>query len=684
MQKGGGNGLRYSEVDLSLNGGTGDVIVATKNTPLFTPAEEKIAAVRHPSIPGAFWVIAHGFNNNRFYSYLVNGNVIGSPVISNVGSNANGGWGYLTISTNGSKLACAYRNQGFELYDYNSTSGVVSNPLLLSNQMGCYGVSFSPDNSILYGSNIESGAILQWNLNAGSTSGIINSVFQVGTGQGSGYRGGAIQLALDNKIYIPHFEQPFLSVINSPNVLGAGCNLQHAAINLQGRNASLGLPHFIQSYLCTPPTIAPVANQTVTAGSQTSVINFQPSSTNSGFQWMNVNNVSASAASGVGQNGITFNVSQSGGGMGPHTGMYSANRFPTQYNIPLSATTIMNTAQGVFTATFSQPVTNPLVAFASVGRPGIPVPVIVSRPFTPIWTDAATPGWSTTYDLPNNSFTGEEGFNIIRLDGTFTTVSFNYTVAETYCTVAFGFEDQNVTYSWTNNEPSIGLGSTGTGNILPFTAINNTGSPIVATITATPVSGACVGTPISFTITVNPVLTAGTITGSQTICVGATSQFTTNGTIGGAWSSSNTSVAQVNAAGLVTGIAAGTATITYTIGGVSSSRTISVSPLPFVTAGPDLGIGSGASVQIGASIANPAAFSFSWQPSAYLSDPQILQPNANPPVSTNYVITATDLQTNCVAKDTMQITVYKGLHIPTAFTPNKDGKNDVDHAKAKR
>jgi gliding motility-associated-like protein len=675
--EGGGNGLRYSEVDLSLDGGLGDVMAGTKNTPLFSPAEEKIAAVRHPTITGAFWVIAHGFNNNRFYSYLVNGNVIGSPVISNIGATASGGWGYLAISPNGSRLACAYRNQGFELYDFNSNSGVVSNPLLLNNQTGCYGVSFSPNNSILYGCNIESGAILQWNLNAGSTVDIVNSVYQVGIGQGGGYRGGAIQLGLDNKLYIPHYEQPYLSVINSPNMIGAGCNLQHSAINLQGRNASLGLPPFIQSYLCTPPTIAPVANQTVNAGSQTAAVNFQPSSTNAGYQWMSVNNVSSSSASGVGQNGITFNVTQSGGGMGPHNGMYAASRFPPQYNVPQTAVTIMNTAAGVFTATFSQPVTNPLVAFASVGRPGLPVPVVVSRPFTPIWTDAATPGWSTTYDLPNNKFTGEEGFNIIRLDGTFTTVSFNYTVAESYCTVAFGFEDQNVSYSWTNDMPSIGLASSGTGNILPFTAINNTSSPIVATITATPVSGSCVGVPTVFTITVNPTITTGTISGNQTICVAASTQFTTTGTSGGTWSSSNSAVAVVNSTGIVTGMAAGTASIAYTIGGSSATRSIVVSPLPAIHAGPDLAIGSGGSVQMQASIANPVAFSYSWLPPTYLSNAQILQPVASPPVSTSYVITATDVQTNCKATDTMLITVYKGLYIPTAFTPNRDGKNDV-------
>jgi len=211
---------------------------------------------------------------------------------------------------------------------------------------------------------------------------------------------------------------------------------------------------------CTTPTIATVSNQTITAGSQSSAVNFTQSATNSGYQWMTMNSVSSSSASGTGQNGITVSISQSGGGMASHSGMYSSNLFPSTYNIPTSpAVTIKNTAAGVFTATFSQPVTNPLVAFASVGNPGLPVPVIVSTAFTPIWTYTGTPGWTTTYDLANNKFTGAEGFNIIRIDGTVTSVSFNYTVSENYATMAFGFEDQNVSFNWTNSAPSIGFSS---------------------------------------------------------------------------------------------------------------------------------------------------------------------------------------------------------------------------------
>jgi hypothetical protein len=162
----------------------------------------------------------------------------------------------------------------------------------------------------------------------------------------------------------------------------------------------------------------------------------------SGFQWMNINTVTSTTASGIGQNNINISITQTGGGMDAHNGMVGATTFPEAYGVPLNGTQIKNTQAGIFTATFSQPVNNALVAFASVGQGGVAVPVQISSPFTPIW------GTSTTYQNPVNAtqysqFTGEEGYNIIRIDGTVTTVTFNYTVSENYCTVCFGFVDQN-------------------------------------------------------------------------------------------------------------------------------------------------------------------------------------------------------------------------------------------------
>lgn len=162
-----------------------------------------------------------------------------------------------------------------------------------------------------------------------------------------------------------------------------------------------------------------------------------------GFQWMTMTSITNTTAAGIGQNSITVSITQSNGGMETEsTGMYNATTFPEEYGVPVDGDQIRNTSDGVFTATFSQPVTDALVAFASVGNPGLQVPVDVSAPFTPIW------GQDTTYQNASGPtqytrFTGQEGFNIIRIDGTVSSVTFTYNVTEFYCTICFGFVDQN-------------------------------------------------------------------------------------------------------------------------------------------------------------------------------------------------------------------------------------------------
>jgi uncharacterized protein YjdB len=67
----------------------------------------------------------------------------------------------------------------------------------------------------------------------------------------------------------------------------------------------------------------------------------------------------------------------------------------------------------------------------------------------------------------------------------------------------------------------------------------------------------------SVTVTVNPA--PSVITGATTICTGATSTLSSFPT-GGVWSSSNASLASVDAAGVVSGVSAGFVNITYTLG----------------------------------------------------------------------------------------------------------------------
>jgi hypothetical protein len=162
----------------------------------------------------------------------------------------------------------------------------------------------------------------------------------------------------------------------------------------------------------------------------------------SGFQWMTMTSITSSTAAGIGQNSITVAITQSGGGMETTTGMYNPTTFPEEYGVPVDGDQILNQNSGTFTATFSEPVTDALVGFASIGNPGTQVPIIVSAPFTPVWSTA------TTFQNPVNGtqytqLTGTEGFCIIRIDGTVSSVTFNYTASEYYCNVCFGFVNQN-------------------------------------------------------------------------------------------------------------------------------------------------------------------------------------------------------------------------------------------------
>ena len=82
------------------------------------------------------------------------------------------------------------------------------------------------------------------------------------------------------------------------------------------------------------------------------------------------------------------------------------------------------------------------------------------------------------------------------------------------------------------------------------------------------------------------VTNAGTLSGTQSICSGQTSQFTST-VSGGTWTTSNANVATVgSSSGLVTSTGPGTATITYTVAGTggcgngTATRTVTVTTAP--------------------------------------------------------------------------------------------------------
>lgn len=97
------------------------------------------------------------------------------------------------------------------------------------------------------------------------------------------------------------------------------------------------------------------------------------------------------------------------------------------------------------------------------------------------------------------------------------------------------------------------------------------------------VTNGCGSAAANYAIAVNPSPDAGTITGTDSICLG-TSTTLTDTISGGMWSSSNTGIASINSGGVLTGAGIGSATISYIATNVCGTDTavfpLIIKPLP--------------------------------------------------------------------------------------------------------
>ncbi len=270
------NGLAYSVVDMSLNGGTGDVVPAQKNIELITydpnnsedikyKCSEKITAVRGQDC-NSVWVITHF--KDTFYAFKIDENGVNeTPVTSQVGpfistdDYRRAAIGYLKASPNGDKILIANQTLDFNpvtlddqgtgniiLFDFDNETGIVSNPLELLNNVNAYSVEFSAEGTKAYASVASGGnpQLYQWDLESAN---ILGSAFQFSNVTGNG--SGAIQLAPNGKIYRAMLGESRLSVINNPELPGTQANYTESfgagAVSLNGRTVTFGLPPFIQS-----------------------------------------------------------------------------------------------------------------------------------------------------------------------------------------------------------------------------------------------------------------------------------------------------------------------------------------------------------------------------------------------------------------------------------------------------
>lgn len=257
-------GLYVSTVDMSRNGGLGDV--TSKNVMLLNSSTEKIAATMHSNGIDV-WVTCHQWNSACFYTYPVTaGGLQTTPVISTTGTiltgDVSGASGILKFSPNGKYLAMSSKyltNAFVEVYDFDNTSGKISYFLKINDLPNVYGLEFSPDQSKLYTAQTNYyGPVCQFDLSLNNARDVILSKCVLYT---TAFE--QMQLAPDQRIYLSKYASTYMATIQAPDKAGNACNFQRWSHLLpDSSEMRSGLPGFVSNYVVpvkmkiTGPTVA--------------------------------------------------------------------------------------------------------------------------------------------------------------------------------------------------------------------------------------------------------------------------------------------------------------------------------------------------------------------------------------------------------------------------------------------
>ncbi len=267
----GTEGLYYSIIDISLNGGLGEVV--QRNVRMNTiPIADCLTAIKHAN-GRDWWLIAPSVeadSSNRFYIYLITPDSIYTPAIQDLLGTRGYGLTKLCLTKDASHLMQINLGGFMAQYDFDRCTGVISNqqiifPEQLSNNDRYFisGAYSSNDNlfyvtttpyTISYNvSRLVQFDLLSSNILLSADTLLIDSLPETL---------GLLKIAPDNKIYLssayyvnglsnnyPYPDSVYntvnmnLSVIEFPDSLGSACSFQPYSFYLGGKRTYWGLPN---------------------------------------------------------------------------------------------------------------------------------------------------------------------------------------------------------------------------------------------------------------------------------------------------------------------------------------------------------------------------------------------------------------------------------------------------------
>lgn len=263
-----GYGYRYSIVDMKRDNGNGEV--TAKNILLSSACTDRLTAARHAD-GVSVWLITNNRFSNIFNTWLITCNGLQpDPVVSEAGEvlgSYSTDWspisGIMKVSPDGKQLCQTHSDGGsdgdsdptrfFQLFDFDNSSGKISNPRKISyDEEHTISCEYSPDSKYLYVTRSKlrrsqpgQYSIDQLEAKPGTEAAIISSRIRITTCGGSacGNDFETLQTGPDGKIYLNRQHSAKLSVISYPNIKGIGCNLEPDKIDLT--RSSGPLPNMI-------------------------------------------------------------------------------------------------------------------------------------------------------------------------------------------------------------------------------------------------------------------------------------------------------------------------------------------------------------------------------------------------------------------------------------------------------
>lgn len=192
-----GNGLRYFTIDMNANGGLGAVLASTE---VFTPSFEGICAIRHSNGSDYWIVINQASLGLGVYSVTENGVALSSIFpVDQLGTK-----GCIKASPDGSHVFVkAAEGEPFTslslkglLFEFDNTSGVLSNLQELVAQDYFFYFEFSPNSNWLYVNDFTS--LARFDLQAADISASVTYLFPELQSAGGGCQ---MQLGPDGNLY---------------------------------------------------------------------------------------------------------------------------------------------------------------------------------------------------------------------------------------------------------------------------------------------------------------------------------------------------------------------------------------------------------------------------------------------------------------------------------------------------